>query len=85
MGMQEINARVSNGTIIEWGFNAETNEHLIRIMDDDGAWSLHPRNGKEAVDMFKHTFTYDWTLDVPNAMHPDRYVYDPQRGELVPR
>jgi hypothetical protein len=85
MAIQEINARVSNGTIIEWGFNPETDKHYIRILDDDGAWSLNPRNGAEALDMFQHTFLYDWTLDVPNAMNPDKYIYDVARGELVPR
>jgi len=79
--LQEINARVSNGTLIEWGFDPEYDRHVIKIIDDNGTWSLNPRNGREAIDMFQHTFTYDWNDD----MSPDNYVYDVERCELVPR
>ncbi len=82
MPLMELDARVSSGTLIAWEYDAENEDHHIRITDDDGMWSLHPRNTREAIEMFQHTYAYEWTLD---ALDPADYIYDVDRGELVPR
>lgn len=61
MATVQINARITNGTIIEWDYDLEFDSHSIRVVEDDATYILNPRDGKEANDMFQHTYLYDWS------------------------
>ncbi|MGH9928091.1 MAG: hypothetical protein ACREA9_02570 [Pyrinomonadaceae bacterium] len=83
--MQQIDARVSNGTLIEWLYDAEFDSHEIKIVAEDGLWGLHPTNSDEAIAMYQHTFAYDWSFASASDLDPADYIYDVERRELVPR
>ena len=71
MPLCEVDERMSTGTYIAWLYDPECDDHIIKILDDDGAWSLKPRDGREASEMFSHTFYYDWSLDNINSYNKE--------------
>jgi hypothetical protein len=38
--------------------NFETSTLTVHVQDRHGKWTLHPNDGREAMDMFHHPYAY---------------------------
>jgi hypothetical protein len=56
--MIEVDARMSDGTLISLEYDAVSNESFVILCDEHSSRRLVAKDRAEAIEMFRHPFVY---------------------------